>query len=215
MTLDADDVARLDATAACSALLARVFLRPADDELLARLADPRTMADWPLATDENADARALLTRGARTARDVLASEFQRLFVGPGRLPAPPWESVYRSVDRLLFDEHTIEVRQAYAAAGLAAPEPGREPDDHVGLEFDFVATLAARAVAAADEGDDSEAGSAAEAVGAFLDDHLCRWAPTWAGQLAVSAEQDFYRGAALLAVDLLDQVGTAAGPTPE
>src|SRR4051794_22478979 len=36
--------------------------------------------------------------------DRESEEYHRLFIGPGPLVAPPWESYYRSKEQLLFEE---------------------------------------------------------------------------------------------------------------
>ncbi len=201
------DGARLDILAGGAAFFARVFSAPLDPALRARLADPSTMAAWPAADPANVQARALITSGAGDAPADLAAEYQRLFIGPARLAAPPWESVYRTPERLVFGAATVAVRAAYAAAGYRAPLLGREPDDHVALEFDLVAKLAARAVTAHDDGDAATAATVARQVDGFLAGHLAQWVPQWGRLLADDARADFYRGAALLAVDLVTRMG--------
>lgn len=61
--------------------------------------------------------------------DVLGADYHRLFVGPGTMLAPPWESVHPSDEGLTFQDETLQVRQAYAEFGLTAPAVNREPDD--------------------------------------------------------------------------------------
>ena len=50
----------------------------------------------------------------------LANDYTRLFIGPGKLPASPWESVYACGEELVFQQSTLDVRAAYHAAGFAA-----------------------------------------------------------------------------------------------
>ena len=54
---------------------------------------------------------AVLTEQAR-------DEYTRLFVGPAALPAPVWESPYRTKELTLFQENTLSVRAAYRAPGV-------------------------------------------------------------------------------------------------
>lgn len=68
-------------------------------------------------------------------------EFQRLFVGPGPLVAPPWESFYRSREHLLFEEWTYQVREQYHQFGLQFKNENNEPDDHLLLELEFMLSL--------------------------------------------------------------------------
>jgi TorA maturation chaperone TorD len=147
----------------------------------------------------------------RAAFDDLAADYTRLFVGPGKLLAPPWESVYFSPNRLIFQEQTLHVRGWYARFGLAnsraatsgldpayAGSSGREPDDHVGLELAFVAHLASLGLAALEAGEAARLAETLDAQRAFLEAHLLQWAPDWCGQVEAKAATAFYQSAARL-----------------
>lgn len=67
--------------------------------------------------------------------------FNRLFVGPGPVAAPPYASVYLETERRLMGEAALFAREAYAALGLASPWQGSLPDDHIGLELDAALTV--------------------------------------------------------------------------
>ena len=56
--------------------------------------------------------------------------------------APPWESVYFSPDRLVFQQETFQVRAWYTRFGLQSANHNKEPDDHISVELEFVAHLA-------------------------------------------------------------------------
>jgi TorA maturation chaperone TorD len=62
--------------------------------------------------------------------------FNRLFVGPRRLQAPPFASVYLDGQPDLMGVSTLRARQIYHAVGLASPWENAVPDDHIGLELD-------------------------------------------------------------------------------
>jgi Nitrate reductase delta subunit len=63
--------------------------------------------------------------------DCLEFEYNRLFVGPALLIAPPYESVYRTEDHLVMGETTLDVRRAYREANLRVRETFKEPEDHI------------------------------------------------------------------------------------
>jgi len=65
-------------------------------------------------------------------------DFNRLFVGPTKLLAPPFESVYRSKDRLVMQAETLAVRKKYAEAGLEIQKKHTIPDDHMSFELVFL-----------------------------------------------------------------------------
>ena len=62
-------------------------------------------------------------------------EYRMLFIGPEEMPAPPWESIYMGEEAALFQETTLEVRQAYRAFGMQAEAYQRVPDDSLALEL--------------------------------------------------------------------------------
>lgn len=115
--------------------------------------------------------------------------FNKLFVGPGHLVAPPWESVYSSEDGLLFQRETLDVRGFYRRSGLAVPEQGRQADDHIAFELDYMFHEAVR--------DDAES---LDAQRRFVNAHLLAWVPLFVERMR-GAGSGFYAavGGALLA----------------
>ncbi len=95
----------------------------------------------------------------------LPFDFNRLFVGPDKLLASPYESSYRNADRSLMQLETLRVRNFYARAGLEVTKKSVEPDDHLALELEFVCYLLANL--------DQEGNS--ELYQEFLHQHLAVW----------------------------------------
>jgi len=67
--------------------------------------------------------------------------FNRLFVGPAALEAPPFSSVYLDAQRLVMSQTTLDVRGMYASLGLESPWKNSLPDDHISLELDAVLAM--------------------------------------------------------------------------
>lgn len=142
-------------------------------------------------------------------KNVMADQM-RLLIGIERVLAPVWESVYFNERRLVFQKQTLDVREWYARFGLQIERLNKEPDDHIGLEFSFIAHLALRALQVAD----NDVNACEELLHAqidFLTEHLLRWGPAWAKLVKQHAETDFYRGVAhlthgalLAAAEMLD-----------
>ena len=145
---------------------------------------------------------------------ALTWDFNRLFVGPGEMLATPWESVYRSKTKLTFQEPTLQVRAFYERFGVQAPAVHREPDDHLGLELAFVATLSDLAAQAEAADDAAQLARCFETQRDFLQDHLLAWAPTCLALVEKHGETDYYRGAALLALGSLAESARLCGATP-
>ncbi len=119
--------------------------------------------------------------------DDLLWEYTRLFIGPYRLPSPPWESVYTSPKRLLMQEAYDAVLDLHREAGLTIPDPHIHAD-HIGSELNFLAVLYERA-----ESGTGDEGKAAEMAERFLSEHLRKWVPAFSGDLEAAAEMDLYR----------------------
>lgn len=63
--------------------------------------------------------------------------FNRLFVGPRALLAPPYASIYLDNDaNRVMNETTMQIRQFYGLLGLVSPWLNKIPDDHIALELD-------------------------------------------------------------------------------
>lgn len=127
----------------------------------------------------------------------LQADYTRLFIGAGKVLAPPWESVYFTEERLVFQEQTLQVRQWYRRFGLEPEKLYKEPDDHIGLEMSFVSHLAKLALQALEEQDTIKFGQLLEVQRQFLTEHLLRWGPYWCTLVSKHAHTDFYKGLAL------------------
>lgn len=190
-------------------LLAKTLYGAPDAAWLYSLIRARLFDTIPFAGDlpETSEALAILRSwseanqaGLRTsAIDGLNEDYMRLFVGPGRLLAAPWQSVYTNKDRAVFQMESASVKNWYLRFDLALASEYNEPADHVGLEFAFVAHLAELILAAAAIRDGEEVKRLIAAQRGFLGQHVSRWVPRWASDVAQHARTDLYRGLALLA----------------
>ena len=134
---------------------------------------------------------------------ALNSDYTQLFIGPGHLPAPPWESVYRTEERLTFGEHTLEVREWYLRHGLEFVLKNTEPDDHIGLEMEFMAFLVGAERQALEEGDLPHATELAREQLAFLEEHLLKWSKAFTDDVIAHAQTPYYQGIAQLTQSFL------------
>jgi TorA maturation chaperone TorD len=130
--------------------------------------------------------------------EEIQSDHLKLFIGAGKVLAPPWGSVYLSEERLLFQKETLDVRRWYHRYGLQAERERNEPDDHIALELSFLSHLAGLALEALAAGDPLRFNELIGAQSRFLDEHLGKWAGRWSSLVLKHARSDFYRGAALL-----------------
>lgn len=136
--------------------------------------------------------------------EQLSDEYTSLFIGPKKLPAPPWESVYRSEERLLFQESTLEIRRCYLKYGFIPAEHPRVADDHLALELDFMANLSSIAEKAFEEEDLSWFRETLEAQKEFLTNHLLFWVPKFAEKIQESPTSSLYPSMAILLKGFLE-----------
>lgn len=135
--------------------------------------------------------------------DKLRSEYTRLLLGPEKLPAPPWESVYMNEDRSLFTERTLEVRQAYVAYGYIPVNYPHDADDHIALELDFMLHLAELTQNSFEQDDIKATKKLLLDQKAFLEQHLLAWVGIFADQIKQSKTSYFYPQMAKLTEQVL------------
>ena len=129
----------------------------------------------------------------------LGGEYTMLFVGPGSPAAPPWESSHRTSSKTIFQEATLEVRNFYRTQGFLPSEYPKVADDHIALEFAFLAELATRAASAYCRGEGSSYNDALDASALVFDDHLLRWLPLLKKRMESIDAPPFYQSLADLA----------------
>lgn len=71
----------------------------------------------------------------------LEYQFNRLFVGPDTVVAPPYASFYLEAQPRLFGETTLQVRTFYAKHGFLVPGNNSVPDDFLPYELDAALAL--------------------------------------------------------------------------
>jgi len=125
----------------------------------------------------------------------LLDEYERLFVGPGQVPCPPYESFWREdvpvdIRRTLMGPCTAELKELYRELGLQVSSGSGELPDHIAIELEALAyALSAEAT---------------EPVARRLfDEHLGRWLPRLCRAVSKDSESSFYRDLADLTLDWL------------
>ena len=161
-------------------------------ELLATLSEDPALGDlaahFGRELAEGLSAMQADLRRGPDARVAVRRDYTALFIGPRKKLAPPWESVYRSPDRLVMQEPEREVVRAYASERVGFEGMGgHRPADHVALELQFVALMLERS---------ARSRSARASLRRFLDQHLLQWLPALAADVKLHAKTEFFRGLA-------------------
>ncbi len=194
--------------------LSTIFRLPPSQEQIQIILQEGLFTDFPLEIEDDDYISALKTLKTWTNdqnnadfKDVLSSlnrDYTQLFIGPGHLPAPPWESVYRTQEKLTFGEHTLAVREWYKRHGLEFVNKNAEPDDHFGLELEFMASLIIEQRKALEEGELPKVSELAKEQLAFLEEHLIQWSKDFTHDVMANAQTNYYQGVAQLAQSFLN-----------
>lgn len=211
------DTVALDAQVLLLDLLRRLFLHGPNPGLVDALAATAAIdaADWPPATAEALQQmrQALAARGDGTdALLDLEVEFTRLTIGPFEIPALPYASFYLSPSRALMTDETLDVRRRYLQAGVAVRELDHTPDDHLGVELEFLHFLSLQALQAATRGDAAAQALALQRRGEFMREHASRWLPCFAQALFEATNEALFRAAAALLQQVARLDEDAAAP---
>ena len=190
--------------------LKRAFLQEPTKEYLELLADGDIMGYFPADNEILRSGYESLEFYLRdpnllTEKNILelGADFMALFVGPERMLATPYESVYLSNKPLVFQEHTMEVRAEYAKHDLMPEKFQQEPDDHISLEIDFIARLTEKCMTELRAERWAKARKLVQTQQKFLDAHLLKWAYFFGDKVMKNAKTDFYRGIGKMLVGYL------------
>ena len=175
----------------------RLFGDEPDEDLLREALSPLALEALGLFVDLEAGEAAAAVRVLDTAcasfdarseafADDARAEYTRLFLGPGTLPSPPWESAHVSSDRTLFNAATLEVRRFYASRGFRPREYPHVADDHLALELDFLAALSQESLVALRAGDFDSLRALLRDQREFLHAHPMRWVESFVTQMSQS-----------------------------
>ena len=167
----------------CALLLGTVFLdkpsAPSVKPLLEGLATMDLAAEWPYGEKKALDEIAgQLERALAADPADLDRDYHRLLVGPGKLAAPPWGSVYLDSESVLFGDSCVALGRWMRARGIELHEgESREPVDHIGRMLVLLSWLC-----------DNQP----DQVIPFMEEHLMTWAPRYFAQLEPAAAGTLY-----------------------
>lgn len=196
----------LDQLAAAVTFLSHTLLRrDAAHDMVQGLESSGLAGSWPLTGNAHRSGTVLLEAAVQeqAPAEVLAADFDALFVGPGRMHACPYESVYRSQEGLTFEVETMQVRRFYAEHGLQAPALNREPDDHIGLEVAFIGQLCLAALNAIEDDEPEQGRQFVSSARLFVGQHLGVWGPDFCARVIGNARTAFYTAVGHLLLGLI------------
>jgi len=158
-----------------------------------------------------------LAKGARALFDFMDStgvdthknlqfDYADLFLNAGENPVIPYESFYADREPTLYGEPLLLIRDLLRKQGLHKDPRFLEPEDHIALEFDFLAEMNRREMA----GDSS----AAEVRRDFGRRHIA-WRTEFCAVLHAADKSGFYKAMAELTLGYLFVAHLASVPLEE
>ena len=128
--------------------------------------------------------------------EPLKVEFARLFVGPYRLAAPPYGSIYLEGKQRIMGDSTVDVRNRYLDSGLAIAETFKDAPDHIAAELEYMYYLVTNEIEAIHSEKLDESFESLQKQKSFLTDHLGAWIVDFSRTAERSTNQEFYRNLA-------------------
>lgn len=147
-----------------------------------------------------------LEKAGETAAADLAAQFARIFLGGGPREgdgAFPYESVYRSPERLMMQEAREQVARIFDESGVGRATGCNLPEDHIALELAFMAHLCRETFRALEANDADAARALLVKQDRFLGERLLTWAAAFSADVERLATNEFYKGVARITVGYL------------
>lgn len=184
------------------AFLARALADP-DDATLSILRDERPLVAAALEVIGAAQSCAALEEFGSAIEqldhDALAAAHRRVFGLAVSGDCPPYEGEYGQ-PHIFQKTQTLADNAGFIAAFGLAPAPGlADRLDHIAVELEFLHVLAAKEAYARVHGHGVErVAMVRDATRRYLNEHLGRWAPTFAARMEAKAQHGPYAALARL-----------------
>ncbi len=119
-----------------------------------------------------------------------AIDYSKLFVGPFKLLAPPYGSIYLE-DGKLMGESTLSAKDFYEQEGLDVVL--KDAPDHINMELEFMYFLVLKEAEARENSDLTEAARLHDKQASFLQMHLGGWVGSFAANIEKYSQTEFYK----------------------
>ena len=190
----------------CFSFLSRVYLNFPDLGFIQKLVDDDLFSTWPLTPSSSSASTGLgylqnfCSQWNPQHMEKLKLDYNRLFVGLGKTLAPPYESVYLGKEHTLFEARTLEVREFYRRFDIHPNPTHKIPDDHIGLELSFCASLCQKYTDAfaSNKRQSSHLADSRQGLEQFLTQHLLVWINPFISDVIDNSGTLYYRGVACL-----------------
>lgn len=143
--------------------------------------------------------------------DSLKVDFSSLFVGPFKLLAPPYGSLYLEDSGTIMGDSTINVKEWYKKEGLKIKLS--EAPDHIAIELEFIYFLISKQIEAVNNSKSDIADEYLTKQSSFLSMHPGSWIAEFTDKIIENTDTAFYktlaRATRLFIKEDLKALGTA------
>lgn len=182
--------------------------------LLARIYQQEPTKELLVLIDQPGFQQALIHAGVKLELNLpktdwdnmlldLATEYTRLFIGPGK-HISPHESVHINSEGGLWGAATVAVSQFIKSIGFEFQVENSVIPDHISVEFELMQRLAHYEAQAWETDDEQRAVDCLAVEHQFLKQHLIKWVPQFCEQVITETELLFYREMAKLTRDFIE-----------
>lgn len=188
----------------CFKLLAVCFYEPEQDLFIEEQICQNLAALLKEVAPDAADAANKMSLALESnAQEQLNIDHASLFIGPFKLLAAPYGSVFYEKNRQLMGETTTRVHQFYNDAGLIIDQ--KEPPDHIAIELEFMHYLSLKEAEATSTGEQTTALTFRRMQVDFFQ-YALSWIPDFCNAIRNGTGNSFY----LALADCLEQFTNTA-----
>lgn len=126
-------------------------------------------------------------------------DFNALFIGPQKLKAAPFASVYLEEEALVMGRTTLDIREFMASVGLYVNKENIIPDDHISYVLELAVLLSANVRQTAEY---------EEAFRQYVLTYLAQWVPLFIEKIKINARTAALRAVAEKLAFWLDELKT-------
>lgn len=120
-------------------------------------------------------------------------EYARLFLGPKKPIASPYESVYTSCRSQIFGESATAVKKQYEEMGLKIQSKAHIPEDFIGYELEFMYYLSYFTVTLYDDKNFEKINDIIKYQQRFLEEHLKNWIEKFTSNIVENTKMEYFK----------------------
>lgn len=141
------------------------------------------------------DVRKMHQSAEKYTIQELMVEYARMFIGPFKIPVPPYSSMYFQ-GKTLMSNVTLWVMEIYKQAGLNFDTNLKDLPDHVVVETQFLYYLLFNEVSEFKNGNKEDAERYNNLLHYFVNQHYRVWVPVFCNKIIENTDNSFYKALA-------------------